>query len=126
MWGWAVISFFLAASTVGISLFLLPFFANAQYASSLRKRGYLTEKQWNERKKVRSGATSSGSKQQREASSIADEIAKLATLKDQGVPSDEEFNNQKRKLLSQQEVLELFGDRRQKSEPNRSATLRFE
>lgn len=42
---WAVISFFVAASTFGLSWFVFPFFANKQHVDYLRKQGYLTEEQ---------------------------------------------------------------------------------
>lgn len=50
MWGWGVISLILAFSTMGISWLIFPFFANEQHAKSLLKRGYLNQKQWNEKK----------------------------------------------------------------------------
>ena len=50
MWGWGVISLILACSTMGISWLIFPFFANEQHANSLLKRGYLNQKQWNDKR----------------------------------------------------------------------------
>ena len=36
-----------------------------------------------------------------EKSSVADELAKLASLKEQGILTDEEFSTQKEKILNQ-------------------------
>lgn len=83
MWGWGIIALILAFCTFGISWFLFPFFANAQYAKSLLERGYLNEAQWNERRQA----------------SKTDTLTKLAVLKSQGILNDEEFNRQKRQLL---------------------------
>jgi hypothetical protein len=98
MWGWGVIALILAFVTLGLSWLVFPFFANEQHAKSLLKRGYLNEKQWNERKQ--SGSNSVASESKPTTSNIADELAKLAALKEQGVLSDEEFTKQKTKLLS--------------------------
>ena len=98
MWGWGVIALILAFMTGGISWFLFPFFANEQHAKSLLKRGYLNEGQWNERKQ--SGWNVVNSELPQATSHIADELAKLASLKEQGVLSVEEFTKQKNKLLS--------------------------
>ena len=77
----------------------LPIFANAQYAKSLLDRGYLNEAQWKERNQTSRGANRQDAKSHI-TPSIADELAKLAALKAQGVLSDEEFNKQKLKILS--------------------------
>ena len=81
MWGWGIIALILAFGTFGISWLIFPFFANGQYAKSLLERGYLNEDQWNERTR---GASKPDSKSHA-ASSVADELAKLAALKAQGV-----------------------------------------
>lgn len=99
MWGWGIIALILAAATFGISWLIFPFFANAQYAKALLERGYLNETQWNERNQTSRGANRQDVKSHA-ASSVADELAKLAALKAQGVLSDEEFNKQKLKILS--------------------------
>jgi hypothetical protein len=100
MWGWGLITLILALSTFGISWLVFPFFANAQYAKSLLNQGYLNEKQWNERDRASKRTINHGLQSQREVSSIADELAKLVALKEQGVLSCDEFNKQKQKLLS--------------------------
>ena len=99
MWGWGIIVAILAFATFGISWLIFPFFANGQYAKSLLERGYLNEDQWNKRKQTSTGMNRPDLKGQATAS-VADELAKLAALKAQGVLSDEEFNKQKLKLLS--------------------------
>lgn len=89
MWGWAIISIFASAFTWGVAWFVFPFFANAQYANSLLKRGYLNEKQ----RKLQ------GISAKRESFSIADELRKLSILKGKGILSEREFLAAKRKLI---------------------------
>lgn len=98
MWGWGVIALVLTSITFGLAWLFFPFFANEQHAQSLLKRGYLNEKQWNERKQTDINPIHSGLHRQTPFS-VADELSKLATLKEQGVLSDEEFSKQKSKLL---------------------------
>ena len=93
MWGWGLIALIVAMSTFGISWLVFPFYSNAQHIQSLKKRGYLSEQQWKDKQAVSTG-------QRQPASSVADELAKLAALKERGVLSDEEFANQKHKLLA--------------------------
>jgi hypothetical protein len=100
MWGWSVFALVLAFATWGISWLVFPFFANGQYAKSLLERGYLNEKQWNDRQQGKARGITSGSQHTQTRPSIADELAKLATLKEQGVLSEDEFVMQKKKLLS--------------------------
>ena len=98
MWGWGLIALILAGPTFFISWFVLPFLANEQYAKFLLNRGYLNEDQWNKRKK--GSSERENSYQHPEKSSVADELAKLAALKEQGILNDEEFEKQKKKVLS--------------------------
>lgn len=109
MWGWGIIALILAFCTFGISWLIFPFFANAQYAKSLLERGYLNEDQWNEKTRASRGASKPDTNSL-PASSVADELAKLAALKAQGVLSDEEFNAQKLKVLSQGTASGEVGD----------------
>lgn len=109
MWGWGIISLSLAVSTFGISWLIFPFFSNAQYAKSLLERGYLNEVQRNERRQASLGATRPDVKN-RTTYSVADELAKLAALKAKGVLSDEEFDAQKLKVLSQGTASGEVGD----------------
>lgn len=99
MWGWGIIALILAFSTFGISWLIFPFFANGQYAKSLLQRGYLNEDQWDDRTRASRNAHEPDSKSHA-FSSVADELAKLAALRAQGVLTDEEFNKQKLKILS--------------------------
>lgn len=94
LWGLGIITLILAFITFGISWFICPFFANGQYAKSLLERGYLNEDQWTERTQA------SKDSKRHSGDLVADELAKLATLKAQGVLTEEEFNKQKLKLLS--------------------------
>lgn len=102
MWGWAAISFFVSVVTYGFGWLIFPFFANEQHAKSLLAKGYLTERQWHEKQSPQSARgdaevnapTSAG------AVPIADELAKLAELRSQGVLTDDEFSSQKAKLLA--------------------------
>ena len=96
MWGWGIIALILAFATFGISWLFFPFFANAQYAQSLLQKGYLNEDQWQQ--SLTKGRHNSNKET---SSSVADELAKLAALKAQGILTDEEFSRQKSKLLSQ-------------------------
>lgn len=98
MWGWAMISLCLALATFGISWLVFPFFANGQYAAALLKRGYLDEDQWNQRKQDISRTSNTNLHQN--TSSVADELTKLAALKEKGILSGEEFEEQKRRILS--------------------------
>ena len=99
MWGWGIIALILAFATFGISWLIVPFYANALYAKALLDRGYLNEAQRNDRKRA-SREPNRPDVKTHTASSVADELAKLAALKAQGLLSDEEFNIQKLKLLS--------------------------
>jgi len=99
MWGWGIIAAILAFVTFGISWLIFPFFANEQQARHLLKQGYLNEDQWKERQQL-SRAVNGPSSNAQTSSSVADELAKLAALKAQGVLTDEEFSKQKLKLLS--------------------------
>jgi hypothetical protein len=100
MWGLGVISLVLAVCTLGISWLIFPFFANEHHAQSLLKQGYLNEKQWAEKNQNSNEKSIPSPMQQQKAPLVADELLKLAQLKEQGVLSDEEFNKQKHKLLS--------------------------
>ena len=99
MWGWGIIALILAFITFGISWLIFPFFANGQYAKALLERGYLNEHQWHERARAIWGDNTPDLKRHA-VSSVADELTKLAALKAQGVLTEEEFNQQKLKLLS--------------------------
>ena len=98
VWGWAAISFLAAIFTFGISWLVIPFFANGFHANSLRKQGYLSE---SERCKQETIAEKRGVPiiQPTGLHSTADEIEKLSNLKDRGIISIEEFNQQKEKIL---------------------------
>jgi len=110
MWGWTVLSFLVAVPSFGVSWFIFPFFANVLHASSLRKQGYLTEKEWHAKK-------TGGSTQERsEPSSVADELAKLSALMKQGVLTETEFRSQKAKLIGTPPVQQAPAERPLKAE----------
>ena len=100
MWNWAVISFILAVSTFGISWIVFAFFANEQYARSLRKQGYLSESEWEEHKQGRSQRGRPPTTVRQKQSSVAEELMKLADLRDRGLLTEEEFEQQKARILS--------------------------
>jgi hypothetical protein len=99
MWGWAVISFILSVVTWGVAWLIFPFFANSLHADSLIKRGYLNQKQWDE-KRNQGKKSQESSSQPAVPSSIADELSKLAVLREKGILSPEEFDRQKQKILA--------------------------
>ena len=100
MWGSAVIAFFIAMLTSGFAWVLFPFFANDHHMKFLQKQGYLTPEQVSE-KKVASAAHVDRMSQTGAAApnSMADELGKLASLRDSGVLSEAEFDEQKQRLL---------------------------
>lgn len=100
MWGWAVISFFASIATYGLAWFVFPFFANEQHAKSLMRKGFLTEEQWNQKQNPVAASTDRNHSSGWESEGIADELAKLAELKNKGILTEEEFAAQKSKLLS--------------------------
>lgn len=100
MWGWAIISFILSVCTWGVAWLIFPFFANSLHADSLIKRGYLNEKQWDEKRNQGKKTIEPDYQPVVPPSSIADELSKLATLKEKGILSPEEFDRQKQKLLA--------------------------
>ena len=83
LWGWTAISFVVSIATSGLAWFIFPFIANEQHAKSLKAKGYLSEDQWRQKQ----GYTHAGLSTERghSASSqsvpIADELSKLADLK---------------------------------------------
>lgn len=91
-------SLLLFVITFGGGWFIFPFIANALHAKSLLKKGYLTEKQWLEQESL--AKQSSHNSERKQVSSVADELSKLATLKEQGVLTEEEFLMQKSKLIA--------------------------
>lgn len=96
MWGWAVASAALAVVTAGFSWLLFPFFANGVYAKHLLAQGYLNEDQW----RAKQAPPKQSPLAPRPASgSVADELMKLAKLRDQGLLSGDEFQREKARLL---------------------------
>lgn len=98
MWGWALISLFVSIFTYGLAWFVFPFFSNGLHAKSLLNQGYLTEKQWQKKDQANSQKNNLNT-QHWESTSVADEIKKLANLKEQGFLSEEEFVSAKQKLF---------------------------
>ena len=95
MWGWAVIAILAAVMTSGISWLVFPFFANSQHRKSLLKNGYFNSTQMKR--------TNDAAERLENANfgthGIADEILKLANLKEKGLITDNEFVLQKGKLM---------------------------
>ena len=100
MWGSAVIAFFVAMLTSGFAWLLFPFFANDHHVKFLKKQGYLTAAQVSA-KEAASAAHLARTSQTGAAApgSMADELGKLASLRDSGVLSEAEFDEQKQRLL---------------------------
>jgi hypothetical protein len=86
MWGMGILGFLLAVVTWGLSWLVFPFFANDQYRKSLLKDGYVPEEQVGKSPVAVEG-------------SVADEIRKLAELRESGVLTEEEFASRKSRLL---------------------------
>ena len=110
MWGSAVIAFFGALFTGGIACLFFPFFANDHHVKFLEKQGYLTAKQASE-KEAASGALLGRMSHTQAAAptSVADELSKLASLRDSGVLSEAEFDEQKQRLLAVGDVRSPVG-----------------
>lgn len=107
MWRWGVIHFLVALVLCFSLWFLLllywplfAFFANDQYAKSLIANGYLNEKQWKERNQANAGTVMTTRISQHEVSFLADELEKLAALKEKGILTEEEWSRQKQRLLN--------------------------
>jgi len=94
LWGMALIALILAFATFGLSWLVFPFFANAHYAKALVERGYLTEVQWRAQTSVAKPPAAPVA-----PVSTADELTKLAALRDSGHLSAEEFDQQKARIL---------------------------
>ena len=84
LWGMGILSLLLAFVTWGLSWLIFPFFANDQYRKCLFNDGYLPEEQLG-RSPV--------------AFKVADEIRKLAELRESGVLTEEEVTSRKARLL---------------------------
>ncbi len=95
LWGWGLIAFILALCTFGFSWLMFPFFANGHFAASLQKNGYLSKEQ----RGNRSNGSAASTNAVKSSSGVADELAKLADLKEKGILSDAEFAAQKAKVL---------------------------
>ena len=99
MWAWGVMSFVMALLSFGLSWFVLPFIANAQHAKFLIGKGYLTEGQAHERGLATSQVASSMVAPSPPTVLVADELGKLASLRDKGLLTEQEFETQKARLL---------------------------
>jgi hypothetical protein len=100
MWGWAVIGLVAALMTWGIAWLFFPFFANEQHITYLKKQGYLTPEQVHDKRSVGSVENRTVSPSVTVVGSVADELRKLAELRDSGLLSEGEFQKQKQRILA--------------------------
>jgi hypothetical protein len=98
MWGWALLALLLALGTSGLSWLIFPFVANDQYSRYLLGQGCLSQAQWEALSAKQSSQTPA--LHTAPVASVADELTKLATLKAQGVLTEEEFVQQKTLVLT--------------------------
>ena len=103
MWGWALIASVCAVFTAGFSMIVFPFVANALRAKALVSQGYLNEDQWRNRNKPAPPPVSAPppplSPPVAATGSVADELQKLVALREQGVLTEDEFTELKKRLL---------------------------
>ena len=92
MWKWFILSLLIISFTGGIAWLVLPFFANGQHQNSLKTQGYL------DKKRDENSEKSNSSKNNNENDNL-DKLKKLSDLKDQGIITEEEFQNKKKDLL---------------------------
>jgi putative oligomerization/nucleic acid binding protein len=100
MWGWAVIGVVAALLTYGMAWLFFPFFANAQHLTYLEKQGYLTAGQARERQPLGGRESRLSPAPLAAPGSVAEELRKLAGLRDSGVLTEVEFQEQKRRILA--------------------------
>lgn len=105
LWVHFIVSLVILFGTAGFGgLFIWIFYGfkgNEFHKSALLSKGYLTKAQYEQRKE--SGTSAAGLVNAGGGSStlnVADELTKLAQLRDSGALTDEEFTRQKSKLLS--------------------------
>ena len=91
MWKWFIISLLLVLITSGIAWLVLPFFANSQHIKTLKDDGYLDNKRSNYSVKNKSIKSDNDN---------LDKLKKLGDLKEQGILTEDEFENKKKELLS--------------------------
>ena len=100
MWGWAVIGVVAALITYGFAWLFFPFFANSQHVAYLVKQGYLTREQARQRQPLVARESYMSGSAGSPSGSVADELKKLVGLRDSGVLTEMEFQEQKRKVLT--------------------------
>ena len=106
LWMHFVINILILILTAGFGAIILWIFygiaGNSIYTKSLLRKGYLTGQQYAERRRTDSTLQSSSSNVDRTVrpiNTVADQIEQLARLKNAGALTEDEFNDQKRKLL---------------------------
>ncbi len=88
---WAILSAILPFVTFCISWFVLPFMANKHHKDFLHTNGYITEDKLGEVEQKEQNV--------QQVDGI-EQIKKLSDLKEQGIITDDEFNEKKEKLLA--------------------------
>lgn len=96
MWGWAILSLAAFFAFPVLSNIVFGAMANGAYANYLLKEGYLNEEQW---LASRAPPKAVAAPTHRPAESVADQLTKLAKLRQQGLLTDAEFAREKTRLL---------------------------
>ena len=100
LYGHFVINLVIAIATAGFAVPVIwvvyGFIGNGAHKSSLLKKGYLTSEQWATRSAPPVVAPSAPLPTKKDR---VTELRELAELRDKGILTDEEFNQQKAKLL---------------------------
>ncbi|AMP36997.1 SHOCT domain-containing protein [Ralstonia solanacearum] len=106
LWVHFIISIIILVITAGFGGILIWFFygfqGNAIHKKALLAKGYLTKAQYDDRQVAQRSSLSTAVPASTPAaarSHVADELVKLAGLRDSGILSEEEFTIQKSKLL---------------------------
>lgn len=101
LWVHFVVSIVILVVTAGLGAIPIWFFygftGNAIHKKSLLSKGYLTKEQFDQQKG--SAIVAKGYNAGSMSSNVADELTKLAQLRDSGILTEAEFTEQKYKLL---------------------------
>ena len=101
LYGHFLISLVLLVVSAGVAAPIIwivyGFIGNGAHKSSLLKKGYLVEKQWSKKESQSSTVQQSSPSIPKD---LLTQLKELAELKEKGILTDEEFLQQKAKLLS--------------------------
>ena len=103
LFGHFLVNFLIVAITSGIAApvvwFAYGLVGNSAHKSSLLKQGYLTEKQWSRRELTQ--PVEHRIEPSAPQKDVVDRLKGLAELRDSGVITEDEFQQQKSKILSE-------------------------